>query len=113
MSAFTIYAETERVHELDFMFFGFGARISANRTGNFNYTCTYTTTCVVYNLVITEAIDGLSIETIMRLFYKHKTTDFYGTKPRATQKTTNNGTWNNIRKSVELPDLYQIIHAFS
>ena len=31
---------------------------------NFNYTCTYTTTCVVYILVIIKAMKGLSIKTI-------------------------------------------------
>ena len=57
----------------------------------FNYTCTYTTTCVVYNLVIMEAIDGLSSETIVQLFYKNKTTDFCLAKPRATIKATTKG----------------------
>ena len=37
---FHIYTETERrtenVHELDFIFFGLGGRISANTTGDFN-----------------------------------------------------------------------------
>ena len=67
---------TENVHEFDFIFFGFGGRISANTTGNFDKICTYTTTCVVYNLVIIKAIDGLSSETIVRLFYKHNTIDY-------------------------------------
>ena len=40
---------TENVHDFDFTYFGFGGRISANTTGNFNEICTYTTTCVVYN----------------------------------------------------------------
>ena len=43
---------------------------------NFNYTCTYTTMCVVYNLVIMKAIDGLFSETIERLFYKYQTTNY-------------------------------------
>ena len=45
--------------------------------------CTYTTTRVVHNLVIMKAIDGLSSETIVRLFYKHNTiaTEFCGTIP--------------------------------
>ena len=64
---------TENVHEFDFIFFGFGGRISAKTTGNFDKICTYTTTCVVYNLVIMKTIDGLSGETIVRLFYKHNT----------------------------------------
>ena len=79
MSAFTYCDETERrtenVHEFDFIFFGFGGRISANSTGNFDKICTYTATCVVYNLVIMKSIDGLSSETIVRLFYKHNTID--------------------------------------
>ena len=64
---------TENVHEFDFIFFGFGGRISANTTCNFDKICTYTTTCVVYNLVIIKAIDRLSSKTIVRLFYKHNT----------------------------------------
>ena len=56
--------------------FGFGGRISANMTGNFDEICTYTTTCVVYNLVTIKAIDGLSSKTTVRLFYKHNTIDY-------------------------------------
>ena len=70
---FHICAETERrtenVHDFDFIFFGFCGRTSANTTGNFNKICTFTTTCVVYNLVIMKTIDGLSSETIVQLFY--------------------------------------------
>ena len=77
---FHICAETERrtenVHDFDFIFFGFSGQISANTIGNFDKICTYTTTCVVYNLVIMKAIDGLSSETIVRLFYKHNTIDY-------------------------------------
>ena len=57
---------TENVHEFDFIFFGFGGRISANTTGNFDKICTYSTTFVVNNLVIMKAIDGLSSETMVR-----------------------------------------------
>ena len=67
---------TENVHEFDFIFSGFGGRISANTTGNCYKICIYTTTCVVYNLVIMKAIDGLSSETIVQLFYKHNTIDY-------------------------------------
>ena len=68
---------TENVHDFDFIFFfGFGGRISANTTGNFYKICTYTTTCVVFNIIIIKAIDGLSSETIVRLFYKHTTIDY-------------------------------------
>ena len=67
---------TENVHDFDFIFFALGGRISANMTGKFNKICTYTTTCVVYNLVIMKAIDGLSSETTVRLFYKHNTIDY-------------------------------------
>ena len=67
---------TENVHDFDFIFFGFGGGISANTTGIFNKICTYTTTCVVYNLVIMKAIDVLSSETIVQLFYKHITIDY-------------------------------------
>ena len=45
-------------------------------TGNFDKICTYTPTCVVYNLVIMKTIDGLSNETIVRLFYKHNTINY-------------------------------------
>ena len=73
---------TENVHEFVFIFFGFGGRISANMTGNFEKICIYTTTYVVYNLVIMKVIDGLSSETIVRLFYKHNTTDYIIFDPR-------------------------------
>ena len=69
-------AEPKTCTNLILFFFGFGGRISANTTGNFDKICTYTTTCVVYNLVIMKDIDGLSSETIVRLFYKHNTTDY-------------------------------------
>ena len=67
-------------------------------TGDFNYT--YTTMCIVYNLVIMEAIDGLSRDNsvIILQVQDHKL--------KAV-------TWNNIWKSVELPGLCQNIHAFS
>ena len=64
------------VHDFNFIFFGFGGRISANTTGNFDKICTYTTTCVVCNLVVMKVIDGLSSETIVQLFYKHNTIDY-------------------------------------
>ena len=73
-------------------FFGFGGRILANTTGNFNKICTYTTMCIVYNLVIMKAIDGLSCETIVTSSIP-VTTDFCGTIPRATIKTTNLMQW--------------------
>ena len=64
---------------------------------------------------IMETIDGLSSETIVRLFQIYKTiqtTDICGTKPRATKDHRLKAvTWNNIRKSVELPGLFQIIHV--
>ena len=56
---------------------------------NFNYTCTDTTTWVIYNLVITEVIDGLSSKTAVQLFYKYKTTDFCGTKQGSDIEHTN------------------------
>ena len=95
MSAFTCTPKpnqtkcrTENVYKLDFIFFHLGGRISANTTVNFNYTFTYTTMCIVYNLVNMASIDRLCSETIVLLFYKYKTTDFCGTKPRATIKIT-------------------------
>ena len=74
----------ENVPKLDFIFFGIGDRISANTTGDFKEICTYTATWAVYNLVIMK-----SLMAIVRLFYKHDTTDFCGARPRATKKTTN------------------------
>ena len=64
---------TENVHDFDLIFFCFGGRISTNTTGNFDKFCIYTTTCVVYNLVILKTIDGLSSSTIVQLFYKLNT----------------------------------------
>ena len=69
-------AEPKTCTILILFFFGFGGRISANTTGNFYKICTYTTTCVVYNIIIIKVIDGLSSETIVRLFYKHTTIDY-------------------------------------
>ena len=61
-----------------------------------------------------EAIDGLSSETIVRLFYKHKTTDLiiFWDKTQSDYKDheLRAVTWNNFSKSVELPGLCQIIH---
>ena len=91
---------TENVHDFDFIFFGFGGRVSANTTGNFNKICTYTTTCVVYNLVIMKAIDGLSSETIVQLFYKHNTVDYRllwdNTQSDYKDNELNAVTWNNL-----------------
>ena len=67
---------TENVHDFDFIFFGFGGRISANTTDNFNKICTYTNHVRCINLVIMKAIDGLSSETIVRLFYKNNSVDY-------------------------------------
>ena len=69
-------AEPKTCTILILFFSDFGGRISANTTGNFDKICTYTTTCVVYNLVIMKDIDGLSSETTVRLFYKHNTIDY-------------------------------------
>ena len=91
---------TENVHEFDFIFFGFGGRISAYTTGYFDKICTYTTTCVVYNLVIMKAIDGLSSETIVRLFYKENTIDYRilwdNTQSDFKDHEHNALTWNNL-----------------
>ena len=91
---------SEKVHDFDVFFFGFGGRISAKWTGNFNEICTYTTTCVVYNLVIMKAIDGLSSETIVRLFYKHNTVDFRflwdNTQTDYKYHELNAVTWDNL-----------------
>ena len=79
---------TENVHDFDFISF---------TTGNFNKICTYTTTCVVYNLQIMKVIDGLSSETIVLFYFTSTlplTTDFCGTIPSATIKTTNFRQWH-------------------
>ena len=106
---------TENVHGLDFSFFDFGGRISANTTGYFNYTCTNTTKCVVYNFVITEAIDGIvqrdnSAIILQIQDYILQTTD--KTQSDYKDHEIKAVTWNNIRKSVDLPGLGQIILQF-
>ena len=62
--------------------------------------CTYTTTCVVYNLVIIKAIDGLSSETIVRLFHKHNTIDYRrlwdNTQSDYKDHELNAVAWNNL-----------------
>ena len=91
---------TENVHDFDFIFFGFGGRISANTTGNLNKICTYTTTCVVYNLVIMKAIYYLSTKTTVRLFYKHTTIDYRllwdNTQSDYKDHKLNAVTWNKL-----------------
>ena len=61
----------------------------------------YTTTCVVYNLVIMEAIDGLSSETKVRSFYKDYKLLWDKSKSDYKDHDIQAVTWNNIRKSVE------------
>ena len=109
MSAFT-YAPKPKLNRkrtpnrkrarFDFIFFGFGDRISANTTGYFNKFYTYTTTCDVYDLLIMKAIDGLSSETIVRLFYKHNTIDYRllwdNTQSDYKDHELNAVTWNNL-----------------
>ena len=93
-------AEPKTCTILILFFFGFGGRISANTTGNFDKIYTYTTTCVVYNLVIMKAIDGLSSETIVQLFYKHNTVDYWllwdNTQSDYKDNELNAVTWNNL-----------------
>ena len=68
-----------------------------------------------------EVIDGLSSETIVQLSHKYKTTDYRLLWHKAQRDYKDHFkdhklkavTWNHIRKSVELPGLRQIIHAFS
>ena len=91
---------TENVHDFDFIFFGFGGRISANTTGNFNKICKYTNHVRCINLVIMKAIDGLSSETIVRLFYKHNNVDFRilwdNTQTDFKDHELNTVTWDNL-----------------
>ena len=91
-------------------FFSFGRRISANTTGNFNYTSPAHTqpSALKYNLVSMEALDGLSSETIVPLFYKYKTT---GYKLLLWNKAQSDYKDHKL-KSVELTGLCQIIHVF-
>ena len=104
MSAFTYApkpnAEPKTCTILILFFFGFSGRISANMPGNFNKICTYTTTCVVYNLVVMKVIDGLSSETIVRLFYKHNTIDYRllwdNTQSDYKDHELKAVTWNNL-----------------
>ena len=81
---------TENVHKLDFIFFGFGGRISANTTGNFDSICTYTATWVVYNLVIMKSLMDCPARQLCDYFTSTilQSTAFCGTRPRATIKTT-------------------------
>ena len=64
-----------------------------------------------------EAIDGLSSETIVRLFYKYKIKDYILLWDKAQSDYKDHNlkavTWENIRKSVESQGLCRIIHAFS
>ena len=60
-----------------------------------------------------EAIDGLSSETIVWLFYKYKKTDYRLLWDKAQSDYKDHDIWNNIGKSIELPGLCHIIHAFS
>ena len=91
---------TENVHDFDFIFFGFGGQISAKTTGNFNTICTYTNHVRCINLVIMKAIDGLSSETIVRLFYKHNTVDYRllwdNTQTDFKDHELNAVAWNNL-----------------
>ena len=91
---------TENVHDFDFIFFGFGGRISPNTTGNSNKICIYTNHVCCINLVIMKAIDGLSSETIVRLFYKHNTVDYRhlwdNTQTDYKDHELNAVTWNNL-----------------
>ena len=77
--------QTENVHKLDFIFLGLAAEFQPIRL--FILITSHIHNHMHCNLVIMEAIDGLSRETIVQLFYKNKTTDFCGTKPGATIKT--------------------------
>ena len=114
------------MHDFDFIFFGFGGRISANTTGNFNKICTFTNHVRCIKLVIMKAIDGLSSETIVRLFYKHNTDDYrlLWDKPRPTIKTTNSMQWHGTvcilnvfllseRESPNYADIFlDFVHGF-
>ena len=69
-------------------------------TGNFDKICTYTTTCVVNDLVIMKTIEGSSSETIVRLFYKHNTINciilWDNTQSDFKDHELNAVTWNNL-----------------
>ena len=93
-------AEPKTCTILILFFFGFGGRISANTTGNFNKICIYTNHVRCINLVILKAIDGLSSETSVRLFYKHNTVDYRhlwdNTQTDYKDHELNAMTWNNL-----------------
>ena len=81
----------KRARIRSYFFFGFGGRISANRTGNFTAICTNTATWVVYNLVIMKSLMDCLARWLCDYFTSTllQTTDFCGARPRATIKTTN------------------------
>ena len=99
------------MHKLDSIFSVLAAKYSSfARFSNsitqhdFNYTCTYTSACVVLYLVIIEAMKGMSSETIEEIFYKYKILDnrLLWNKAQGDKKdhVLKEMTWNNIRKSV-------------
>ena len=100
MSAFTYApkpnAEPKTCTNLILFFSVSVAEFQQTRQVFFYKIYTFITTCVVYNLVIMKAIDGLSSETIVRIFYKRilLTTQICGTIPRATINTTNLMQWH-------------------
>ena len=56
-------------------------------------------------LVMMEAIKGLSSKTIEAIFYKYKTADIYGTKPRVTIKATTKRKLEDLKVLRRSPDL--------
>ena len=73
------------MHELDF-FFGFGGRISANTTDNFNKICTNSATSAVYNLVIMKSLMDCLARQLCDYFTSTilQTIDFCAARPRVT-----------------------------
>ena len=92
------------------IFFSFGHQISVNMTGNFNYTCTYTTKLSNHGSHLWIVQRDISVIILQvqeyRLLWDKAQSDYKDHKLKTV-------TWNNIWKSVELLVLCHIIHAFS
>ena len=104
----SIYAETER-RTIRYFFFGFGGRISANTTGIL-ITPAHTQPRALYitgHWRIDQRYNSAIILQVQdyKLSWDKAQSDYKDHKLKAV-------TWNNIRKSVKLPGMCQIIHAF-
>ena len=86
---------TENVHDFDFIFSVSVAEFQ-NTTGNFNKICTYANHVRCINLVIMRPLMACPARQLCDYFTSTilLTTDFCGTIPRPTVKTTNLMHWH-------------------